>query len=155
MKIYIDDDACPKMAKEILFKTSKRESIELVFVANSFGRNPSKPLVEYIVVGEGADVADDKIVELLEPGDLVITADIPLADRVIKKGGLVVTSRGEELNDNNIGDRLGVRDLMDDLRNVGVNLGGPPPYSQKDRSQFANTLNRVISKMKRLSERGL
>ncbi|PID28075.1 MAG: DUF188 domain-containing protein [Candidatus Cloacimonadota bacterium] len=155
MKIYIDNDACPKMAKEILYKTSKRESIELIFIANSFGRNPSKPLVEYIVVGEGADVADDKIVELINEGDLVITEDIPLADRVIKKGGLVVTSRGEELNENNIGERLGVRDLMDDLRNIGINTVTTPPYKQKDRSQFANTLNRVITKMKKINKRAL
>lgn len=149
MKIYIDNDACPKMAKEILIKTSKREEIELIFVANSMGRYSDKPLIKYLVVGEGADVADDKIVELISEGDIAITSDIPLADRVVKKGALVVTPKGELLDEESIGDRLGVRDLMDDLRNSGVICGGPAPYSVKDKGNFANLINKILSKRRR------
>lgn len=147
MKILIDADACPKAAKEILYKASERLKIDLLVVANQYIRTPPMPHIKNVVVGEGYNVADDKIEELTEKSDLIITADIPLADRVIKKGALALSPRGELFDEDNIGGRLATRDLLDEMRSMGMQTGGPSAYSQRDKNEFANSLNRVLSKL--------
>lgn len=146
MKILVDADACPRKAKEVLYKTTERRSIELFIVANQFIRTPPNPNIKNVVVGEGFNVADDKIVELTEPGDLVITSDIPLADRVIKKEGFALSPRGELFDEDTISHRLAMRDLMEELRSCGMDTGGPSAYSNSDRQEFNNTLDRFLTK---------
>lgn len=148
MKILIDADACPKIAKEILYKASERLKIDLLVVANQFIRTPPMPHIRNVVVGEGYNVADDKIEELTEKDDLIITSDIPLADRVIKKGALALSPRGELFDEDNIGGRLATRDLLDEMRSMGMQTGGPAAYNNRDKMEFANVLNRIITKVK-------
>lgn len=146
MKIYVDADACPVAAKEILYKVSKRFQLKLVFIANQFMRLPSDPLIEFILADDGPDEADNRIVELMEAGDLVITSDIPLADRSIKKGGEVLDPRGVFMDRGNIGSRLATRNLMEELRNNGLQTGGPSSYSKKDRQEFANQIDKYLTR---------
>ena len=146
MKILIDADACPVAVKEILYKTSKRIGIELILVANQFMRIPQSDLIKSVIVNSGPDEADNHIVELTNEGDLIITADIPLADRVIKKSAVVIDPRGQLLNDNNIGEKLATRDLMDNLRTIGMETGGPKAYNVKDKEKFANQLHKYLTK---------
>jgi uncharacterized protein len=146
MRILIDADACPKGAREVLFKISQRLQIELVLIANIFIKGPISPLIKNIVVGEGFNVADDKLVEICEEGDLVITADIPLADRVVKKKAIAFSPRGEIFDENTIGSRLAVRDFMEELRETGVQTGGPSSYGVKEKGEFANSLDRFLTK---------
>ncbi len=146
MKILVDGDACPRLAKDVLFKTTERRNIELLMVANQYIKTPPMVQIKNVVVGAGADVADDKIVELTEAGDLVITSDIPLADRVVKKDGFALSPRGELFDKDNISHRLAMRDLMEDLRNSGMETGGPAAYSAQDRQEFNNTLDRFLTK---------
>lgn len=146
MKILIDAYACPKAVKATLYKATERRKIDLLVVANQYIRTPPYANIRNIVVEDGFNDADDKIVELLAKGDLVITADIPLADRVIKKGGYVLSPKGEVLDENNIGQRLAVRDLLDELRSCGMETGGPSAFSQRDRSNFVNALERFLTK---------
>ena len=147
MKILIDADACPKAAKEVLFKTTERMKISLLIVANQYIRTPPMAHIKNVVVGEGYNVADDKIVDLADAGDLVITSDIPLADRVVKKGAIALSPRGEIFDEDNISTRLAVRDLLEDMRNNGLQTGGPAQYTPKDKGEFANALNRLLTKM--------
>ena len=145
-KIYVDDDACPTVIKEILYRVSQRTSIEVTLVANQPLATPRIPTVKSIRVGSGFDVADDHIVKLVEANDLVITADIPLASEVIEKGGMALNPRGELYTLGNIKARLNMRDFMDTMRSSGLQVGGgPPPLSQKDRMAFANALDRYIA----------
>lgn len=146
MKVYVDADACPKSAKEMLYKETKRQGVDLILVANQYLRIPTMQHVDIIVVGAGADIADDKIVELVVDGDLVITSDIPLADRVVKKNAYALSPRGELFDASTIGNRLAIRDILDELRSTGVKTGGPLAYSQKDKNNFANALNRFLTK---------
>ncbi len=146
MKILMDADACPRVAKEILYKASNRLNIDVILVANQFIRAPQSKFIKSVVVAAGADEADDHIVEIMEQGDLIITADIPLADRVVKKGGVVLDPRGIFLTADNIGQRLAVRNLMDDLRSSGVETGGPNSYGPKERQEFANQLNKFLTR---------
>jgi uncharacterized protein YaiI (UPF0178 family) len=146
MKILMDADACPRVAKEILYKASNRLNIEVILVANQFIRAPQSKFIKSVVVAAGADEADDHIVEIMEQGDLIITADIPLADRVVKKGGVVLDPRGIFLTADNIGQRLAVRNLMDDLRSSGVETGGPNSYGPKERQEFANQLDKFLTR---------
>lgn len=145
MKIYVDADACPVPAKEALIKVSDRLNMPLIFIANQFMRLPLSGTIQFILVAEGADVADDKIVELVETGELVITADIPLADRCIKKGAQVLDARGESMNLQNIGGKLATRNLMEELRNNGMQTKGPSAYSKRDKQDFANALHKLLS----------
>ena len=147
MKVYIDADACPREAKEALYKVTERLKIDLVLVANQYIQTPSKTHITCLVVPAGPDVADDKIVELCESGDLVITSDIPLADRIVKKGALGLDSRGKVFDERNIANRLATRDLLDELRSSGIDTGGPPPYSPRDRQTFINSLDRLLTKL--------
>jgi uncharacterized protein YaiI (UPF0178 family) len=144
-KIWVDADACPKVIKEILFRAADRVGIPLTLVANQQIPVPGSPHIRSIQVAGGFDVADNYIVQQVGAGDLVITADIPLADEVISKGGLALNPRGELYTRENIRQRLNMRDFMDTMRASGMDTGGPPAFSQKDRMAFANQLDRLLA----------
>ena len=146
MQIWVDADACPNVIKEILFRAAERVQTSLILVANKPLRTPPSRYVSSIRVGAGLDVADNAIVKEMEPGDLVITADIPLAFEVIGQGGHALNPRGEFYSKENIEERLTMRNFMDELRGSGVNTGGPATLSQKDRQAFANQLDRFLAK---------
>lgn len=144
MRIWVDGDACPKGVKEILFRAAGRTKILVSIVANQYLHLPPSDYIKMIQVGAGPDVADDKIVELCEAGDLVITADIPLAARVVKKGALALDPRGTVYDRGNIGQILGMRDFMDELRGSGVETGGPSGFGARERQKFANKLDQIL-----------
>lgn len=146
MRIWVDADACPRVIKDMLFRAAERTQTEVTLVANQHLATPPTPLITAIQVPAGFDVADDTIVKLLEAGDLVITADIPLAADVIEKGGHALNPRGEMYSKENIRQRLSMRDFLDTLRSSGVDTGGPSSFSQHDRQQFANKLDRFLAK---------
>ncbi len=145
MKIWIDADACPKPIKELLYRVAQRKKIILTLVANRSLVYPVSPLIRSIQVAAGADVADQEIIRLLEPGDLVITADIPLAAETISMGGHALDPRGDFFSVENIRERLSVRNFMDDLRSNGIETGGPSAYGAKDKQIFANKLDRFLA----------
>jgi uncharacterized protein YaiI (UPF0178 family) len=144
--IWIDGDAAPKGCKEFLYKLSQRTKIPVILVANSYHQTPRITTVSTIKVGSGADVADDYIAEHCNDGDLVITADIPLAARIIEAKGTVIRFRGETLTEANVKQRLAMRDFMDDLRGDGVMTGGPSAYGPKEKQKFANSVDRWVQK---------
>ncbi|MEZ4601558.1 MAG: YaiI/YqxD family protein [Syntrophotaleaceae bacterium] len=146
MKIWVDADACPAVIKDILFRAAERTGISLTLVANHFMRIPPSRHIDFLHVPSGFDVADNEIVKRLDPGDLVITADIPLAAEVVDKGGYVLDPRGESYNLDNIKERLVMRDLMDTLRSSGIETGGPAAMSQADRKKFANGLDQFLAR---------
>jgi len=145
VKIWIDADACPKPIKELLYRVAQRKKIILTLVANRSLVYPVSPLIRSIQVAAGADVADQEIIRLLEPGDLVITADIPLAAETISMGGHALDPRGDFFSVENIRERLSVRNFMDDLRSNGIETGGPSAYGAKDKQIFANKLDRFLA----------
>lgn len=144
MTIWIDADACPAAIKEILFKAAERLSIQLTLVANKRMHIPRSRFISLFEVAAGADVADDEIVNKLSAGDLVITADIPLAARVVEKDALALDPRGELYTEDNIRERLSLRDFMDSLRSSGVETGGPAALGKRDKEAFANSLDRIL-----------
>ncbi len=147
MKIWVDADACPVVVKEILYRAADRTAVELVLVANQALSTPSSPNIKTVQVPRGFDVADDEIVKRCEPGDLVITSDIPLAAEVIEKGAHALSPRGELHTKENIGARLNMRDFLDTMRSSGVEMsGGPASFSQRDKQDFANNLDRFLTK---------
>ncbi len=146
MDIWVDADACPVMIKEILFRAANRTGVSLTLVANQHMRVPQAENIKFLLVGSGFDVADEEIVKLVEPGDLVITADIPLAAEVIKKGCLALSPRGEMHTKDNIASRLALRDFMANLRASGEDTPGPPPMTTRNKQDFANQLDRVLLK---------
>jgi uncharacterized protein YaiI (UPF0178 family) len=146
MKIWVDADACPKVIKEILFRAAKRASVQVTLVANQSLRTPSSQHIKSLQVSSGFDVADNEIVKQVEAGDLVITADIPLAAQVVDKGAHALNPRGELYTPDNIKARLNLRDFMTTLRDSGINTGGPAPLSLSDRQAFANHLDRLLAK---------
>jgi hypothetical protein len=146
MQIYIDADACPKVIKEILFRAADKRQIQLTLVANKLLYCPPSKYIRAMQVSAGFDVADNKIAELVEPGDLVITADIPLAAEIIAKGGHVLNPRGEFYTRDTIQERLTMRNFMDGLRGSGVETGGPPVFNQRDQQTFANQLDKFLAK---------
>jgi uncharacterized protein len=146
MRILVDADSCPVVIKEILYRAAGRVQVPLVLVANQCLIIPKSSYISCVEVPAGPDVADDRIVDMVEANDLVITADLPLADRVVGKGGFVLNPRGDFYTAENIKDRLATRDLMDLLRNSGMDTGGPSSFSQKDRQAFANQLDRFLVK---------
>lgn len=146
-KIYIDADGCP--VKEETFKVADRYSLKVILVANKRLNLPSNPLLEMIVVTGNFDAADDWIVEKIQPNDIVITADILLADRCLKKSARVLGSKGEEFTEDNIGDAVASRELMQNLRHMGEVRGGPSPMDQKARSKFLGKLDQIIQSIKR------
>ena len=146
MKIWVDADACPVVIKDILFKAAERTGVHTTLVANQPIRVPPSRFIHSVQVASGFDVADNEIVERTEPGDLVITGDIPLAADVIEKGGLALSPRGESFTTENIKARLNIRDFMDTLRGSGIDTGGPPALNQNDRKTFADHLDRLLAK---------
>jgi uncharacterized protein YaiI (UPF0178 family) len=146
MQIWVDADACPGVIKEILFRAAERAQISLTLVANKLLRTPPSRYIRAIQVPAGFDVADAKIAEEMQPGDLVITADIPLAADVIARGGHALNPRGEFYTKENIQEFLTMRNFMETLRGSGVETGGPPAFSQSDRQAFANQLDRFLTK---------
>ena len=145
MQIWVDADACPKPIKEILFRAAIRTNMPLTLIANQTLHVPPSPLIRSVQVHQGFDVADDEIVKRLSPGDLVITADIPLAADAIAKGALVITPRGECYDRHTIQAALSMRNFMDTLRSSGVDTGGPAAFSQNDRQEFARQLDRLLA----------
>lgn len=145
-KIWVDADACPVVIKEILYKASERRQVQLILVANRPLRVPRSQYITTLQVPSGLDVADNEIVKRLNPGNLVITGDIPLAADVIEKGGYALNPRGELYSENTIRSRLNMRDFMDSLRASGVDTGGPPPLSKSARQNFANNLDTLLTK---------
>ena len=144
MRIWVDADACPKIIKEILFRAAIRTQTLLTLVSNHALSSFSSPYITKIQVVSGFDVADNKIVQSVEPGDLVITADIPLASSVIEKGGLALNPRGELYSPSNIKERLSVRNFCTDLRSSGVQTGGPATLTKREIQNFANVLDSVL-----------
>lgn len=146
MHIWIDADACPKIIKEVLFRAAIRTKTSLTLVANSFLTYPNSPFIRSVQVEKGFDSADNYIVAHLEPYDLVITADIPLAAEVIAKKGQAINPRGELYTENNIKQRLNYRDMNEQLRATGQSMGGPAALSIKEKTAFANSLDRCLAK---------
>jgi len=146
MKLWIDADACPNQVKEIMYKAANRKKIQLTLVANQYINIPKSPFITMTQVESGFDVADDYIVANVEPNDLVITSDIPLADELITKGAKVLTSRGEAFTEQNIKQKLNMRDFMETMRSSGIQSGGPAPLNAQDIQQFANALDRYLTK---------
>lgn len=146
MHIWIDADACPNVVKEIVFRASQRTKTPVILVANQYIKKPPYPLIKTVQVSQGFDEADNYIVDNLNAGDLVITADIPLASDAIDKQAHVINPRGEEYTKENIKQRLNMRDFMEQMRSSGEVSGGPPPLNQSDRQQFANALDRLLAK---------
>ncbi|OQY19246.1 MAG: DUF188 domain-containing protein [Desulfobacteraceae bacterium 4572_35.1] len=145
MDIWVDADACPKVIKEILYRVAERKKVVVTLVANQPLHIPSSRYLNFMLVGAGIDIADDKIIELIAPGDLVITADIPLAAAAIKKKGLALNPRGNFYTTDNIQERLTIRNMLDELRGCGVNTGGPAAFSATDKQAFANQLDRFLT----------
>ena len=145
-KIWVDADACPRVIKEILFRAADRVEMPLILVANQPLQVPGSRYIRTIQVGAGFDVADNYIVQQAQAGDLVITADIPLAAEVIARGCLALNPRGDLYTVDNIRQRLNMRDFMDTLRSSGVDTGGPAAFSQADRQAFANQLDRLLAR---------
>ncbi len=146
MHIWVDADACPKVIKDILFRAAERAQLRLTLVANQPLTTPPSRLISTVQVAQGFDVADNHIVLHLQAGDLVVTADIPLAAEVIEKGALALNPRGELYTRNNVRQRLAMRNMMEELRSNGQITGGPPPLNQRDRQAFANALDRLLAK---------
>ncbi len=150
MTLWIDADAAPRDVKEIVFGAAKRLGIETVLVSNASLSLPRHhPTVRAVVVEGGPDVADKHIVDQARPGDVAVTADIPLAAKLVEGLVVVIDPRGREYSESNIAERLSVRDFMDGLRGSGVETGGPRPYGPRDRQAFANTLDRVLTRLGR------
>jgi len=149
MFIWVDADACPNVIKEVLYRAADRTSTTVTFVANQFLRVPPSPYLRTLQVPAGFDVADNEIVRRCQPGDLVITADIPLAAEVIEKGAAALNPRGERYSPATIRERLTMRDFIDTLRSSGVQTGGPATMSPRDRQQFANELDSWLTQQKR------
>ena len=148
MRIWVDADACPGTIKDLLYRAAERRKIQVTLVANQPARTPPSKFIYAICVPGGMNEADRRIVELLEAGDLVVTADIPLAAHVIAKGGQAINPRGELYTEANIGERLALRNLVDQLRGGNLVSGGPSNFSARDRQAFANTLDRWFAKAK-------
>lgn len=146
MQIWVDADACPNVIKEILFRAADRVKVKVTLVANQPLRVPPSPYIKTCQVGAGFDVADNHIAQSLEAGDLVITADIPLAAEVIERKGHALNPRGDFYTPENIRQRLRMRNFMEELRNSGVMTGGPATMSQSDRQAFANQLDRFLAR---------
>jgi len=149
VKIWIDADACPRVIKEIIFRASERLKVPVCMVANNDLSRAHTAFVTSVRVKNGFDVADDYIAEHAEPCDLVITADIPLAARVVEKGGVALDPRGELYTEENVGERLSMRNLMQELRSDGLVQGGPGQFSLTDRQRFASSMDRLLTRMVR------
>ena len=149
MHIWVDADACPAVIKDILYRAAERTQTPLTLVANQFLRPPPSPWLRAVQVPRGIDVADSHIVRALAPGDLVVTADIPLAADVIAKGGHALNPRGEFYTTETIAERLALRNYLDELRGTGVRTGGPATLDHADRKRFADQLDRFLARSRK------
>lgn len=149
MRVWIDADACPKQAKDQVIKFALKRQFEVLLVAGQSQVKPTYSLVKLIVVPSGPDAAGDYLVEHAMPGELVICSDVPLADRLVKKGVAALDPRGKEFDAQNMGDRLAVRNLFTDLRDQGQMSGGQPPYGDREKQAFANSLDRILTRLTR------
>lgn len=147
MQVWVDADACPRVIKEILYRAAERKQLRTILVANQPLRVPPSRFIGTLQVGSGFDVADAEIVRLVNPGDLVVTADVPLAAQVVAKGCCVIDPRGELLTVENVAERLAFRNALDELRGAGVETGGPAPLGPKDKQAFANQLDRILARL--------
>jgi len=147
LRVWVDADACPKAAKEQLIKFALKRKFEVLLVAGQSQIKPAFACVRLIVVPSGPDAADDYLVEHAQPGELVICSDVPLADRLVKKGVAALDPRGREFDERNMGDRLAVRNLFTDLREQGQVGGGQAAYGERDRQAFANALDRLLTQL--------
>ena len=147
IRIFVDADACPVKAE--VYRVAERYGLKVFVVANSFMNVPRSDLIERVIVSEGPDVADDWIVQRAGPTDIVITADIPLAGRCVKKGGSVIGPTGKPFSEDSIGMALATRDLMTDLRSAGATTRGPPPLTRQDISRFLSALDLAVTRLKR------
>ncbi len=154
MKIWVDADACPGVIKEILYRAADRAQVPLTLIANQMLRVPPSPWIRALQVPSGFDVADQRIVQEANAGDVVITADIPLAALVVAKGAIVIDPRGELLNAHNIEERLSMRNFMEGLRSSGVETGGPAAFSAADRQAFGNRLDGILARRPRTANPG-
>lgn len=146
MQIWVDADACPNVIKEVLFKAALRCEVFLTLVENISLSVPSSPLIKILVVSSGFNEADNEIIRLVEPGDLVITADIPLADAIVEKGAVGLNPRGELYTEENVKGLLRMRNLMEELRSGGMATGGPAPLGPKEKQEFTNQLDRFLTR---------
>lgn len=147
LTIWIDSDACPKPIKEVIYRASYRLQLPVILVANSYMSVPPGTLIRSIQVDKGADVADQYIAENCDIKDIVVTQDIPLAALIVAKGAVAINPRGELYTEDNISERLAMRDFMKELRDSGTVTGGPAPFNAKDVEQFANSLNKILTKL--------
>lgn len=146
MQIWVDADACPNVIKEILFKAALRRGVRMTLVANTSLTVPLSPLLSAIRVAAGMDEADKEIERLVQPGDLVVTADIPLASKIVDKGATGLNPRGELYTEENVKGLLRMRNLMEELRSGGMASGGPAPIGARDKQEFANQLDRFLTR---------
>ena len=146
-QVWVDADACPRPVKDVLFRAADRRKVDVILVANASMAVPRSPRVRSLTVPHGFDAADDYIVEHSEAGDMVVTQDIPLAAQLVEKGVAVINPRGEELDGSNIGERLSVRNFMDEMRGAGVHTGGPSAFGERDKQAFANGFDRVLTRL--------
>ena len=147
MKILVDADALPSMVRDVLYRAAERVKMKLIMVANQIFRVPASEYIFSQASTSGPDAADHLIVEFSQPGDLIITADIPLANRVVEKGATALNPRGEIYTKSNIGQKLAVRDFMESLRNSEIQTDGPAPFKERDRRKFAQSLDSILSKI--------
>lgn len=146
MKIWVDADACPRDVKRVVFRASERVQVEVVLVANQMLETPPSPLVSAACVRHGPDEADEHIERMAADGDIVVTADIPLAAKVVERGAIAIDPRGEVYDEGNVRQRLAARNLMDHLRSQGLVHGGPPTFNAQDTGRFANALDRELTR---------
>lgn len=154
MTLWIDADAFPNPLKEIVYRAAARTGVPVVLIACQYVRVPESPLLTSLEIAAGPDAADDYIAERVAPGDLVVTADIPLADRVVTKGGAAVNVRGQFYTEANIKEQLAVRNLLANLRDEGIMTGGPAPFGPRDRQAFANSLDKYLTGRLRTTGQG-
>ena len=151
MQIWVDADACPGEIKEMLYRAAERGQVQVTLVANQVLRMPPSPWINSVLVPGGMNIADRRIVELVSPGDLVITADIPLAADVVGKGAEALDPRGELFTDANVGERHAMRNVIDEMRGAGHVMRGPSGFTARNRQEFANQLDRWLARVKKAS----
>jgi uncharacterized protein YaiI (UPF0178 family) len=144
-QVWVDADACPGVIRDILFRAAERAQVQVTLVANQWLRTPPSRFIRALQVPGGFDVADSAIVDRVQPGDLVVTQDIPLAARVLEKGAIALNPRGERYTPDNMAERLSMRNFMEELRGAGVQTGGPTAFHARDRQAFASQLDRWLS----------
>lgn len=147
MKIWVDADACPGAVRDIVLAASRRRSVETIFVANKSLALPLSDLIQFVQVGSAPDAADAYIIEHAQKGDLVITQDIPLAHPLVHREIVVISPRGLVFDEDNIGERLSIRDMMQDMRDVGIITGGPKQFGEKEKREFASSFDRELTKL--------